>query len=392
MSLLFEPVRIGEVDLDNRIMHSATQESMADSEGYVTDTLLDRYRKLASSGIGLIVPGTMNVNPVGRFGTNSNAIWHDSYLPGLQRLTGVIHSNGSKVAFQLQHAGRQTFKKVIGQRPVAPSKGRMDPMFMARPRVMGEAEIESTIEDYVSAAGRAFAAGADGVQLHAGHGFLLNQFLSPFFNHRRDGWGGSDEKRFRFVREIVNGIVAIKPEKAFTMIKLSSNDFTPEEGITPPLAARYVKWLDDLGMDAVEVTCGTGSFSNMNIWRGDLPIKEMVGALPPAKRLGGWIVLKRMAGKFDYEEGYNLEAARTIRSLDPHMPLALVGGLRHVEYMEKVLGDGSVDLISMSRPFIRDLRLVEKLRKGAPEVSCVSCNKCLATTVGNEQIKCPYGE
>lgn len=390
--MLFEPVRMGGVELDNRIMQSATQESMADVQGYVTDTLLDRYRRLASTGIGLIVPGTMNVNPAGRFGTNSNAIWNDSYIPGLQKLASVIHTSGSKVAFQLQHAGRQTFKKVIGQRPVAPSKGRMDPMFMARPRVMGEAEIVSTIEDYVKAAARAFAAGADGVQLHAGHGFLLNQFLSPFFNHRQDAWGGSDEKRFRFVREIVSGIMAIKPEKGFTMIKLSGNDFTPEEGITPPLAAKYVAWLDELGLDAVEVTCGTGSFSNMNIWRGDLPIKEMVGALPLAKRLGGWIVLKRMAGKFDYEEGYNLEAAKTIRALDPHMPLALVGGLRHVEYMEKVLGDGSVDLISMSRPFIRDLRLVDKLRNGAPEVSCVSCNKCLATTVRNEQIKCSYGK
>jgi 2,4-dienoyl-CoA reductase-like NADH-dependent reductase (Old Yellow Enzyme family) len=390
MSMLFEPVKIGGVELGNRLMHSATQESMADSEGFVTDILLNRYRKLASSGIGLIIPGTMNVNTVGRFGTNSNAIWDDRFIPGLQKLTEVIHSSGSKVAFQLQHAGRQTFKSVIGRRPVAPSRGRMDPMFMARPRVMGEAEIESTIEDYVKAAGRAFTAGADGVQLHAGHGFLLNQFLSPFFNRRRDAWGGTDEKRFRFVKEIVAGIVAIKPASTLLMIKLSSNDFTPQEGITPPLAAKYVNWLDRLGMDGVEVTCGTGSFSNMNIWRGDVPVKEMVNALPPAKRLGGWLVLKRMVGKFDYEEGYNLEAAQTIRSATPAMPLALVGGLRHVEYMEKVLGDGSVDLISMSRPFIRELQLVEHLRKGAPQVSCVNCNKCLATTVRNERIKCSY--
>lgn len=134
------------------------------------------------------------------------------------------------------------------------------------------------------------------------------------------------------------------------------------------------------------------SFSNMNIWRGDIPVKEMVGALPPAKRPGGWIVLRRMVGKFDYEEGYNLEGAQTIRRADSHMPIALVGGLRHVAYMEKVLEEGSVDLISMSRPFIRDLQLVEKLRKGAPQVSCVSCNKCLATTVRNEQIKCSYGK
>lgn len=390
MPELFEPVKIGGVDLENRIMHSATQESMADSEGYITDPLLERYRELASTGIGLIIPGTMHVNPVGRFGTNSNSIWDDRFVPGLQKLAGVVHEGGARVAFQLQHAGRQTFRKVIGQRPVAPSKGRMDPMFMARPRVMSEAEIESTIEDYVKAAERAFAAGADGVQLHAGHGFLLNQFLSPFFNRRRDAWGGSDEGRFRMVREIVTGIKAVKPPTAFLMIKLSGNDFTPEEGITPPLAARYAGWLDELGMDAVEVTCGTGSFSNMNIWRGDLPVKEMVNALPPAKRLGGWLVLKGMVGKFDFEEGYNLEAARTIRSAAPGMPLALVGGLRRVEYMEGVLGDGSVDLVSMSRPFIRELRLVENLRKGAPGVSCVNCNKCLATTVKNEPIKCFY--
>ncbi len=390
MSKLFEPVRIGPVELSNRIMQSATQESMADAEGYITPPILERYRTLADTGIGLIVPGTMHVNRLGRFGLYSNSIYDDRFIPGLAGLADVIHAGGSKVAFQIQHAGRQTFRNVIGERPVAPSRGKMDPMFLARPRVLSEAEIESTITDYIQAGRRAFEAGADGIQLHAGHGFLVNQFLSPFFNHRTDAWGGTDEKRFRFVREIVSGWQEMKPPSAFLMAKLSVNDFTPQRGITPELAAKYAGWLAELGLDCVETTCGTGSFSNMNIWRGDIPVKEMVQALPPAKRAGGWIVLRRMRGKFDYEEGYNLEAAHTIRAAVPQMQLALVGGLRHTQYMESVLEDGSVDLISMSRPFIRELRLVDRLRQGVEMASCVNCNKCLATTVKNEPIKCAY--
>ncbi len=388
MSRLFEPVKLGEVKLTNRIMHSATMESMADEEGNITDRHIERYSVLASTGIGLIVPGTMHVNDVGRFGTHSASISDDRFLPGLGRLVDIIHANGSKVAFQIQHAGRQTFRKVTGQRCVAPSKGKLDPMFLARPRVMSPAEIESTIDDYAEAARRAFELGVDGLQLHGGHGFLVNQFLSPFFNRRDDEWGGSDANRFRFVREVFNRWLDLKPASSFLMIKLSVNDFTPQRGITPELAARYTAWLSEMGIDCVETTCGTGSFSNMNIWRGDLPLKEMVGALPPAKRPAGWLVMRRMVGKFDYEEGYNLEAARTIRAAVPRMKLSLVGGLRHAEYMEKVLEDGSVDMISMSRPFIRELRLVDELRKGVSQVSCVNCNKCLATTVKNEPIKC----
>jgi 2,4-dienoyl-CoA reductase-like NADH-dependent reductase (Old Yellow Enzyme family) len=119
-------------------------------------------------------------------------------------------------------------------------------------------------------------------------------------------------------------------------------------------------------------------------------LKEMVGALPPAKRPAGWLVMRGMVGKFDYEEGYNLDAARTIRAAVPEMKLSLVGGLRHVDFMEKVLEEGTVDIISMSRPFIREIRLVDDLRKGSPQVACVNCNKCLATTVRDDPIVCFY--
>lgn len=390
MSKLFEPVRLGQVELANRIMHSATMESMADAEGHVTDRHLERYRALAASGVGLIVPGTLHVNDAGRFGMYSAAISDDRFMPGLSRLVDAVHRNGSRIAFQIQHAGRQTFRRVTGQRCVAPSKGRLDPMFMARPRVMSPGEIESTVEDYARAAERAFEVGVDGLQLHAGHGFLVNQFLSPFFNRRTDEWGGSDENRFRFVRRVFERWLEKKPDSVFLMAKLSVNDFTPRAGINPELAARYSGWLHEMGVDCVETTCGTGSFSNMNIWRGDIPIREMVRALPPIKRPAGWLVIRRMVGRFDWEEGYNLEAARTIRAAVPGLKLSLVGGLRHREFMERVLEDGSVDLVSMSRPFIRRIDLVEDLRRGAGRVSCVNCNRCLATTVGNQPIRCSF--
>jgi 2,4-dienoyl-CoA reductase-like NADH-dependent reductase (Old Yellow Enzyme family) len=388
MTMLFESVDIGGARLVNRIMHSATHESAADASGFITEAIMERYRVLADTGIGLIVPGAMNVNPTGRFGRFSNSICDDACIPGLNKLVDIIHSGGCKVAFQLNHAGRQTYRSVIGRRPVAPSRGRIDPMFLAWPKVMSHGEIESTIDDFVTAARRAFSAGADGVQFHAGHGWLINQFISPFFNRRHDSWGGSDGNRFRFLAEIVIRTIKIRPATGFVMVKLSGNDHTPAPGVTPPLAAKYAAWLADLGLDAVEVTCGTGSFSNMNIWRGDLPVSEMVNALPLAKRPGARVVFGRMAGKFGFQEGYNLEAARAIKAAAPGMPVALVGGLRHVEFMEKTLQGGDTDLVSMSRPFIREPRLADKLRGGAERVHCVSCNRCLAATIRDEPTRC----
>ena len=390
MSLLFSPIRIGTMEIKNRFVHSATYECMALETGEVTDRLIKRYRTLARGEVGLIITGLMFVQPLGRALKYQTGIQSDDMIPGLKRLAEAVHEEGGRIAFQLAHAGRQSSKEVIGETPMGPSSNVRDPVYFFKPRAMTEAEIQGTIGAFGAAARRAVKAGADAVQLHAAHGFLISQFLSPFFNLRKDAWGGSDENRFRLLKEIILKIRDTVPEGIPILVKMNANDFTPREGITPPLAAKYAGWLAEMGIDALEISCGT-LFSYMNICRGDVPVNEMVQSLPAWKKPVGRIVVGRLVGKYDLEEGYNLESAKMIKPVIGNIPLILVGGLRRTAHMEEILQKNHADLISMSRPFIREPLIVKKFREGkADTVSCVSCNRCFAGINSNLPTLCYY--
>lgn len=199
MSALLSPVTIGNLKLENRFVSSATYEGMAKESGEVSEELIKRYVKLAQGGVGLMVTGLMHIEAAGRGYKNQTGIHADNMLPGLKRLTEAVHQEGGKIVFQLAHCGRQTTKAVAGQTPLAPSSRGRDPVNFVKPREMTAAEISSTIAAFGEAAKRAVIAGADGIQIHAAHGYLVSEFISPYFNVRTDDWGGSDEKRFRFL-------------------------------------------------------------------------------------------------------------------------------------------------------------------------------------------------
>lgn len=173
------------------------------------------------------------------------------------------------------------------------------------------------------------------------------------------------------------------------MVKLNSRDYTPREGITPALAATYAGWLADLGIQGLEVSCGSALYSFMNMCRGDVPVKEMAYSLPYWKKPIGAMMMKRLVGKYQLEEGYNLEAAKIIKPALSGIPLAVVGGWRTVAKMDETLERGLADCISMSRPFIREPFIVKKFREGrAEKVGCVSCNRCLAAVANNLPVHC----
>jgi 2,4-dienoyl-CoA reductase-like NADH-dependent reductase (Old Yellow Enzyme family) len=390
MGLLFTPRKIGELEIKNRFVHSATCEGMAEETGEVTEKLIKRYRDLARGGVGLIIPGYMYVHPLGRTNKYQIGIYKDEMMRGLAKLAGAVHEEGGTIAFQLAHGGRQTTRNIIRQTPLAPTGKYRDPLYFVKPRAMTEEEILSTIEDFGNAARRATEAGADAVQLHCAHGYLINQFLSPFLNLREDAWGGSDENRFRFLREVVHEVGEALPSGMPLFVKLSTNDFTPGEGVTPPLARKYAGWLVELGIDAVEVSSG-GWFSFMKTLRGDVPVKELMKNVSWWKKPLGYVVIKRMVGKYDLEEGYNLEAAKMIKPVLGDVPLMLVGGMRTVPFMEEVLEQGYADFISLSRPFIREPDLVKKIAEGkAEDAACVSCNRCIAALFYGLPIRCYY--
>ena len=145
---------------------------------------------------------------------------------------------------------------------------------------------------------------------------------------------GSDEKRFRFMKEITLAVQSALPEGMPLLVKLSANDFTPEKGITPDLAATYSRWLTDLGIDGLEVTCGSTLYSFMNMCRGDVPVNHLAEAFPWWMRPLAKMTLKRMAGKYDLEEGYNLAATEQIKPSTNGVRVMVVGGMRRASHME----------------------------------------------------------
>ena len=389
MSILFTPINLGDMRIENRFIHSATYEVMASETGEVSDKLVKRYQNLAKGEVGLIIPGYMYVHPLGRSYKYQTGIHKDEMIPDLRKLVEAVHQEGGKIAFQLAHAGRQTTKAMIGQTPIGPSSKGRDPINFVKPMEMTADQVQEVIQAFGAAAKRAVEAGADGIQLHAAHGYLINQFISPFFNQRKDEWGGSDVNRFRFLKELISEVRKALPQGMPILVKLNAHDYTPQKGITPSLAVTYAEWLADLKINGLEVSCGTAIYSYMNMCRGDVPVKELVNSLPFWKKPLGKLIMKNMVGKYDLEEGYNLEAAKMIKPVLGEIPLFVVGGLRKVAQMTEAIERQYADCISMCRPFIREPFIVKKIKEGKTDsVACVSCNRCLAAVASNMPVRC----
>ena len=387
MSLVFTPHKIGKLEIQNRFVHSATYECIAEETGEVTNELIKRYSKLSKGDIGLIIPGYLYVRPTGRAMKYQAGIHRDEMIAGLKKLVEAVHQNGGKIAFQLAHGGRQVPKKLIGRAPLAPSSKGRDPVSLNKPKKMEESEIRDVIKAFAEASRRAAEAGADAVQLHSAHGYLINEFLSPFFNDRQDDWGGSDEGRIRFLKEIVLEVKKVLPHDMPILVKLNTNDFTPKQGITPELAKKYVEWLVDLKIDGVELSCGT--YYTFHIVRGEIPLKELAYGLPRWMRPVAKLQFKKMAPQCEFKEAYNMQAAKMIKPVMGGIPLLLVGGLRRLSHIEKLIETNYADFISMSRPFIREPFLVKRFKEGeAEEASCISCNKCFAAVFNNIPLNC----
>jgi 2,4-dienoyl-CoA reductase-like NADH-dependent reductase (Old Yellow Enzyme family) len=345
VSILFTPAAIGRLEIKNRFVRSATNDRMVADDGSVTDEILDYYGSLVRGEVGLIITGHAYVHPVGRGSARQLAAYDDRFIPGLKRMADTVHDLGGRIAVQISHAGRQTREEMIGATPLAPSALPYGLQKVIPHELSGE-EVEEIVELFVKAGARVKAAGFDAVQLHGAHGYLIGQFLSPASNVRTDGWGGSEENRFRFLSEILTRVKRELGVGFPVFIKLGMEDFV-EGGLTLPESISIARRLDALGIDAVE-TSGGFSGKMENIRKGILP----------------------HAG-----EAYFRHYASALKK-NVDVPVILVGGLRSLGVMEDIVESGDADFVSLSRPFIREPDLVSRLRRGAPTVSCSSCSKC----------------
>jgi 2,4-dienoyl-CoA reductase-like NADH-dependent reductase (Old Yellow Enzyme family) len=373
LSLLFEPGKIGNMELKNRFVRSATVELLCTEEGRVTDVYLKAYERLAKGGVALIIPGNYVVNPLGHNYPKAPTVDKDEVIEDLRRVVSVVHEHGAKIVGQLNHAGRQADPKLIGAKPVAPSPVR-DKMSFVKPRQMTEDEIEKTINEFGEGARRVKEAGFDGVQIHAAHGYLINQFLSGYTNRRKDQWGGSIENRMRFLVEIFQAIRSrVGPEYPI-LVKINAEDFA-KTGVHPEECVVHCKKLDELGIAAIEVSGGIAE-KGLNTIKGDLPMELFLEGRGPVERL----MVRMMEGSLKksaaFEEGYFLSQAATVKR-NVKVPVLAVGGMRTRKKMEEVLESGQADFISLCRPFIRQPNLVKLLeRDDGDPISCTSCNHC----------------
>jgi 2,4-dienoyl-CoA reductase-like NADH-dependent reductase (Old Yellow Enzyme family) len=348
VSVLFTPVRIGAAMVLNRFVRSATQDFMATDEGEVTDRQVDLFTRLAEGEVGLIISGHAFVLPQGKASPRQLAVHDDRFIEGLGRIAAAVHRFPSRIFLQIAHAGRQTKEKLCGSTPVSPS-AVYDPVSKVMPCELSAAKIKALIEAFVQAARRAREAGFDGVQLHAAHGYLLSAFLSPHTNRRQDEWGGPLEGRARVLVKILQRIRSFIGSGFPVIAKLNSTDFL-NGGLTIEESVRAAGILEAAGIDGIEVSGGTAEAGRGSIWAGL---------------------------RSEQDEGYFVAAAARVKAA-VRIPVFGLGGIRTLEVAEKFVREGRVDMISLSRPFIRDPFLVKNFREGRVSKSeCISCNKCM---------------
>jgi 2,4-dienoyl-CoA reductase-like NADH-dependent reductase (Old Yellow Enzyme family) len=339
--MLFEPAAIGTQTLPNRLVRSATAERMADEEGRPKPEMIALYRELTRGGVGLIISGHMYVDPTGKCHPEMTGIYADDLIPALADLAATIHEEGGRIVVQINHGGMQCSRQTVPE-AIAPSDIEAD--FLRRPaREMTPAEIERTIAAYAQAAGRAQAAGFDGVQIHGAHGYLVSQFLSPRVNRRTDKWGGGLEHRMRFLRAVCQAVREEVGPDFPMLIKLGIEDAV-EGGLTSQEGIQVVAALADMGLDGVEISGGIGGSTNLNI-------------------------------RTKADEAYFRPLAHRASKVTS-LPVLLVGGLRSRTVMEDLLSSGDADFISLSRPLICEPDFPHRLKEGQEQSACISANRC----------------
>jgi 2,4-dienoyl-CoA reductase-like NADH-dependent reductase (Old Yellow Enzyme family) len=361
MAGLFEKTTINGMSLANRFVRSATWEGLADKHGAVTPRLTEMMIELARGEVGLIISSHAFVSPEGQVSPRQLAIYEKHFLPGLCDMVRAVHSVGGRIALQLAHGGCRANSDLSGLEPVGPSMVEKDGKPICR--MLAKGDIAGTVSAYAQAAGLAKQAGFDAAQIHAAHGFLLSQFLSPAFNKRTDEYGGDLANRARFLLEVVRSVRETVGPAYPVLIKINSEDFLAG-GMSSAEAAEVSWLLEKASIDAIEFSGGTADSPEKF-----LPVRPGLLKTPE-------------------EEVYYRKAARLFKQ-KVTIPLILVGGIRSYEVAEELVRGGTADYISLSRPLICEPGLVKRWREGDRRKSeCVSDNVCFGPALDGTGLYC----
>jgi len=342
---LFEPTNIGTMKLKNRIVGAAMNSRLADNDGYVSQRMLNHYARRAEGGVAIVIIADGGVDT---FHVNAHTqirVSDDSYIPGLTRLAKVIQDNGAKAALQLQHAGPRTSRAWgLGQAlgPTSLTSRELNEPF----RNMTVAEINLVVRQFAKAVRRAKESGFDAVEIHAGHGYLLSLFLSPYTNWRNDKYGGDIKRRARLLLEIVGAMRNEVGQDYPIILRISADEFV-EGGLHVNETSIISQWLEKAGVDCISVSGGTEGGTGR-----DTPCMLV-------------------------QRGHMVPLAAAIKSV-VSIPVIAVGRINTAAMAESILEQGKADLIALGRPLLADPDWPNKVMEGKEKEArkCIYCRNC----------------
>lgn len=344
MKKLLDKTKIGNMTLKNRFICAAMGDSTDD--GHLIKNIFMKYDTLAQGGVGTIITGFTLVDETERLAPIT-AIYDDLFIDEFRKLTDIVHSQGANILLQLVFLGSSLYWKIDKQRVVLGPSAVANLTSQVIPKEMDIREIKAVQEKFAKAALRAKKAGFDGIEIHAAHGFLLNQFITPYYNRRNDGYGGSIENRARMLLETYSAIREAVGKDYQVWVKVNSTDGF-EDGLTFDDCRYVCKELAKLGSNAIEIS-------------------------------GNWMALSST------KEIYFKEEATTIAK-ENNVVVIVTGGNRDFRQMEQLLNSTNIEYFGMARPFICEPDLVNRYEKEHTEqISCISCNSCLDP---NNEPKC----
>lgn len=374
-SKLFTESSIGPITLRNRTIRSAAFESMCPGNA-PSQQLLDYHRSVAAGGVGMT---TVAYAAVAQSGLSfDRQLWmRKEIVPGLRKLTDSVHKEGAAASIQLGHCGNMSHKKICGETPVGASSGfnLYSPTFV---RGLRKDELRVMAKAYGNAVRLARESGFDAVEIHAGHGYLISQFLSPYTNHRKDEYGGSLDNRMRFMDEVMAEVMKAAGNDMAVLVKMNMRDgFKGGMDIEESLQVAH-RLVND-GAQALVLSGGFVSKAPMYVMRGAMPIKAMTHYMDC-----WWLKLGvRMAGHLmiptvPFKEAYFLDDAMLFRKEIKNIPLVYVGGLISREKIEDVLDKG-FEFVQMGRALLNEPGFVNRMKLDVnARCTCKHSNYCIA--------------
>lgn len=358
-SLLFTPASIGPLTLRNRTIRAAAFEGMG-KDNNPTQQLIDYHASVAAGGIGMTTVAYAAVTQSGlSFPTQ---IWlRPEVTPLMQQLTGAIHKEGAAASIQIGHCGNMSHKYVCGCRPVSTNNGfnLYSPTFVRKLRI---SEILDIAKSFGKAVDIAYESGFDAVEVHAGHGYLLSQFMSTWLNHRHDEYGGSFKNRLRFTQQAMEYVMeAATRHNMAVLVKMNMRDGF-KGGMEIDESIEVAKLLEKWGAHALVLSGGYVSRAPMYVMRGAMPIRTLTHYMPFGYlKIGVRLIGKWMIPSVPFKEGYFLDDAKKFRK-EIKIPLVSLGGMISRSIIEESLNSG-FEFVGMARALIEDPAFVNHLKE-----------------------------